>query len=110
MVVTLCVVNFWLPNVIMYTDKAYVDMLTGSHRGHRQWRWGKEIGHWQWTSPLETFLSRQSAQGHQPKWVSYAGTSHGVLGTVLTHGHGNPGVVLSLRIEVLTLFCHQASD
>lgn len=46
----------------------------------------------------------------QQQWVSYAGTGRNIYGEAMFYGHGRPGMILHLDLDVLDEYCAQASD
>jgi hypothetical protein len=91
------------------TDRAFIDIATGSRRGHREWPLGLVSSSWTRPSPVEERLRaiRPGAIEHQ--WVSYAGTGRALFG-VVSRGHGRPGSIVSVHDSVLVAWASKEPD
>jgi hypothetical protein len=73
-------------------DYAFICENTGSHKGYRQWCFGRQRRQWRRTSCLEEFMQCQHPTELRYRWTSYAGTGKNAFGRSIRFGHGRPGV------------------
>jgi hypothetical protein len=94
-----------VPGIRIYTDRAFVDVNTGSRKGHREWFTGWRSGEWYQESAVEAFMRASHPEEMRQKWVSYAGTGRNILGSAISHGHGRPGPIVFLKPEQIANHC-----
>jgi hypothetical protein len=91
-------------------DWAFICENTGSRRGHREWFFGAETGHWYEQSELERFMMANHPTELQDKWTSYAGTGKNILGRAVLCGHGRPGPLILVQVEWLDKHVRRLDD
>jgi hypothetical protein len=99
-----------LPAVQVCRDWAFIDQNTGSRKGYREWFFGVRTGVWYEETALETFMRTKQPGEFRQQWVSYAGTGRSIFGGATLHGHGRPGPVMSLKVELIDDYCARTSD
>jgi hypothetical protein len=83
---------------------------TGSRRGHRQWFFGLRTGDWYKRSKLEEFVASTYPNELSHRWTSYMGTGKNVLGQPVLRGHGTPGPIVNLQLQMWDAYVEQLSD
>lgn len=96
-VIVLFISLYLLGSVQAYRDRAFICENTGSSRGHREWLFEIETGHWYEKSALEDFMLDKYPDNLKHRWTSYRGTGKNIFGQALLRGHGRPGAALSMK-------------
>jgi hypothetical protein len=96
-VIVVFVSLYTLGSAQVYLDWGLVCENTGSTKGHREWRFEKNTGHWYKKSVLEDFMLKEYPDRLKHRWTSYAGTGKNIFGQVLSRHHGMPGAIYGIK-------------
>lgn len=97
-VIVFFLASYFLLIVQAYRDWAFICENTGSTKGHREWLFEKNTGHWYKKSALEDFMLEKYPDKLKHRWTSYKGTGKNILGQAMLRGHGRPGAISEIRI------------
>jgi hypothetical protein len=80
----------------VYTNFGYINIYTGSTKGHTQVMLLGEVNNWERKSELANRLDKINGIQILEDYVSYNGTGKTLFGISRSYGHGNPGHAIYL--------------
>ncbi len=102
---------FWASAfLIAYTDRGFICENTGSRMGYREWPFGIRTNEWYRESQLEKFMKNSHPEVFEHRWTSYSGRGSSLIPGTVMNGHGRPGPILFLRLEMLDEWVKVSSD
>jgi hypothetical protein len=87
---------------VVYIDRRYINIFTGSTKGHLEIPIFGNVKSWHKQSIFEQRLRKIKGLKIEEEFISCAGTGKTLFGIPRSHGHGNPGHSVYLASDSLT--------